>query len=1058
MSNDRGVFRLGAYRRAQVEGQGVDLDDVWVPPAPIATSNASYMVGGLMNEWNSGNASDISSQTDKITYSSSTTSRLPGANLDNPMYGGVGMSSLLAMYSGGGPNVPGLNPNETNVRKLTYSSETFALLPSASGLKCEPKESTQGVGDASNFGYFFGATLSGTASYTQKFTFAYESSSRVPGADLPYSFYGATAAGDQEKAYVTGGSTGPWSSFKTNVTKFTYSGETMADVPGLRLSDDKYKGYGEAAAANSQYIWYAGGSQTSPQGGAIKGQTTVSRIDMSADTIQESLPSTQLTYPTFKHGGVDNGSDGYFAGGNSWNGPSPGGPYSSANKLTFSNGTMAATPGANLTQAKSLMQTAGPRQYSTPSPAPGGSPYRWRDGFKEDDLKKGYYSGGSSNGYSTVTQKVDYATDQTSLVPGGYLPDSGGQFAGVNSNSVKTIMTGGEPSGDPFMQFVYATETASNISGSMPGKRTRNNDMGYGTETAGYVTGGEKEPSSPAAYYSSTQKIEFATDTASEVPGANSNWTMRYAGAFGNVDHTLGYVVGGQNFPSGPSISRIQKMTYSTETMANTPANMQNGYFNLGTTSGPDAGYIYSKQEYPGWTSNGAIEKFVYATDSRTTVPQPTYYPRYGANGTGNSTNGYYGGGAGAPSPSDNYRRLLKLNFSTGVGQDMPSSLFPYNEGVYRSAAGSAVSRKKSPKGAPVPTPTPGYDPGNYELAAGVPNHGYYMGGNGPNQYGSTNSMKMNFATDTLSTGVQLSEKYRSGTQGSGGKTASSPSHAYVIQGLAPSNTGNTYVRKIQYSNDTGSNAPNTPSQPSWGSAIAGRTTNLYKAGGHDHANIPLQTRTGILKLTYASDTWNQISQGNAGYSNPSGWPRQSFASGGTQEYALWSQSSPNDYRSSISKFTYATDTGVMNIPGATYPNTEQTLQVGNSNDTHWYMARGNTPSGPFQSKISKFTFSTDTWEFGTLTDSTYDYGSATGSAAINNGMFAGYWAGGHYDQQDATSTMKLTYSSETVAKGPNIPSGRYSPSASSGGGGAEFTGTSVQEWGNGGTRVPNVV
>ncbi len=113
----------------------------------------------------------------------------------------------------------------------------------------------------------------------------------------------------------------------------------MADVPGLRLSDDKYKGYGEAAAANSQYIWYAGGSQTTPQGGAIKGQTTVSRIDMSADTIQESLPSTQLTYPTFKHGGVDNGSDGYFAGGNSWNNPGPagpGGPYSSANKLTFS--------------------------------------------------------------------------------------------------------------------------------------------------------------------------------------------------------------------------------------------------------------------------------------------------------------------------------------------------------------------------------------------------------------------------------------------------------------------------------------------------------------------------------------------------------------------------------------------------------------------------------------------------------------------------------------------------------------------------------------------------
>ena len=243
MSNDRGVFRLGAYRRAQVEGQGVDLDDVWVPPAPVATSDVSYMVGGLMNEWNSTNsASSVSSQTDKITYSSSTTSRLPGANLDNAMYGGVGMSSLLAMYSGGGPNVPGLNPNQTNVRKLTYASETFALLPSASGFKAEPKEGTQGVGDASNFGYWFGGVnaMDGSprTSYTQKFTFSYEASARVPSANLPYEAFGATAAGDQKNAYVTGGENGGWSNFRTNVTKFTYSGETMADVPGLRLSDD----------------------------------------------------------------------------------------------------------------------------------------------------------------------------------------------------------------------------------------------------------------------------------------------------------------------------------------------------------------------------------------------------------------------------------------------------------------------------------------------------------------------------------------------------------------------------------------------------------------------------------------------------------------------------------------------------------------------------------------------------------------------------------------------------------------------------------------------------
>jgi len=154
MAENRGVFRLRTLRTENVQGDGVAVTDVWSPPAPIATADASYMVGGLMNSYNTSNtASDISSQTDKITYATSTTSRLPGSNLTNSMYGGVGMSSLLAMYSGGGPNVPGLNPLQSNVQKLTYATGSWALLPHAvSGLKCEPKEATQGVGDGINVG------------------------------------------------------------------------------------------------------------------------------------------------------------------------------------------------------------------------------------------------------------------------------------------------------------------------------------------------------------------------------------------------------------------------------------------------------------------------------------------------------------------------------------------------------------------------------------------------------------------------------------------------------------------------------------------------------------------------------------------------------------------------------------------------------------------------------------------------------------------------------------------------------------------------------------------
>ena len=1031
MSNDRGVFTLGAYRRAQVEGQGVNLNDVWLP---LEISKYGYMGGGV-------NSPDTNSTAlDKITFDIDTVARTPSTDLlETITSAGTFTSSSAGYLVAGYTGSPANDTAVSTVRKLTYATEVFSTASPGYGPGPAPPGGgaygLMGAASSTN-GYIAGGRVGpslGANNRTRKMSFASETWDTFGTQMTSNMLNMGDVIGNQDAGYWCGGSQGGLS----RMHKLTYSTETASTAGNLPVTPSSGARYNSAGVSNATQGYLATGQGTPGPNPTSK----IQKVTFATDTAVV-IPSQFPVSITNAHG-TGNISNGYIGGG--------AGFYSSVWKFDMSTETVS-------TLSSSLSTAAyGKFAVSVTDKATKANTEleRWTDGFKEDDLKAGYYQGGGNPSSNSASQKIDFITDQTSLVPGGGLPQNGSAFAGVNSNSTKTIISGGEPGGENFIKFVYSTETSSNLTGSMPSRRWLNNDMGYGTESVGYVTGGMSEPSNPGFYHSDTQKIEYSTDTSALVPGADAHQPLREMGAFGNIDHTLGYIVGGITKSPTNAVSRVQKMTYSTETIANTPANMPNNYFNLGTTTGPDAGYIYSKQEYPGYDANGSVQKFVYATDSMTSVPQPSYYPSYGANGTGNSTNGYYGGGRGGP--THRYTNIFKLNFSTGILQQSPSS-FSLPSGVYRSAASSSQARKKSPKGAPAPTPTPGYDPGNYELAAGVPNHGYYMGGNGPNDYGNTNSMKMNFATDTLSTGVQLSEKYRSGGQGSGGKTASSPSHAYVIQGRAPSNTGNTYVRKIQYSNDTGSNAPNTPSQPSWGSAIAGRTTNLYKAGGHDHANIPLQTRTGILKLTYSNDTWNQISQGNAGYSNPSGWPRQSFASGGTQEYALWSQSSPNDYRSSISKFTYATDTGVMNIPGATYPNTEQTLQVGNSNDTHWYMARGNTPSGPFQSKISKFTFSTDTWEFGTLTDSTYDYGSTTGSASINNGMFAGYWAGGHKDQQDATSTMKLTYSSETVAKGPNIPSGRYSPSADNGGGGNMFTGTSVQEWGNGGTRVPNVV
>ena len=1017
MAENRGVFRLRTLRRENVQGDGVPVTDAWVPPAPIATSNASYMVGGLMNEWNSGSASDVSSQTDKITYSSSTTSRLPGGNLDNPMYGGVGMSSLLAMYSGGGPNVPGLNPNETNVRKLTYASETWALLPHATaGLKCEPKESTQGVGDASNFGYFFGATLSGTASYTQKFTFAYESSSRVPSADLPYSFYGATAAGTQDKAYVTGGSTGPWSSFKTNVTKFTYSGETMADVPGLRLSDDKYKGYGEAAAANTQYIWYAGGSQTSPQGGAIKGQTTVSRIDMSADTIQESLPSTQLTYPTFKHGGVDNGSDGYFAGGNSWNNAAPagpGGPYTSANKLTFSNGTMAATPGANLTQAKSLMQTAGPRQYSTPSPAPGGSPYRWVDNLDPGTLNNGYWSGGAGpGGNSRNTDQVSFNSDLRSLLPSGDLPNPSNGFAGVLADTTKVLLTGGEPGGgdNNIQKFTYSTKTASLLPNAYPtNRRTYQNDMhSLVTPSLGYVVAGKND--SPNSYMSSTDKVSFATETSSAVPGANYSWAANWMGSWGNVDMANGYALGG--FRDGqPGASTINKLTYATETLSNIPATLgvPNGTFQISAMSSATKGYLDGGRKYPGYGAIPAdVMRFTFATDTMGNAGEPSYggsHRFFNANATGTSTHGYSGGGQATSYPN-RFSQVRKLSFTSETYSILPATgSFHPGGGHYRSGAHSPVSNAKPLISEPTSTPT---SDKFYSYSAAA--RGYYTGGPAPGAPSGnyvSNSERLDFSSDTFTVLPGMTVQNVSGSPYTlfRGASSTSSTNGYLLGG---SGGGGSYyyssIWKSTYASETTAKIPSNLSGTRYMHVAAGTTNKGYALGG----NRP-GIKSTVDKITYSNDSVSNI--GNM----PDSRQRGGAASSPTALYA-----SQSYYRTNFVKVTFASDT-IADIPSVNTPNPGASPSgyygyaqiAGTGNKTQGYFGGGvwATP-GSANSLLWKMTYSTDTLSSAPNLTGSKNYVRNTGDNA------KGYFIGGSNPGPVATTT-KFPFSTETFSTIP---------------------------------------
>ena len=1043
--SSRGVFGLENIRGRQREGTWVPLPSVWTQPY---LDDAGYFAGGESG------VPDVS-RIDKIAYSTDTKSTLT-SNISAPLRHMGSSSSPTAGYTMGGYN-SSTTSRTSKIDKLTYATQTTSLVP---GNFSDTSTYAGAGGGSTTAGYLLQGS-SPMVSYVRKITYATETiellPGRVPNPVGNNAKMGSTGNGNTF-LYVIGGSDGSGSEVK----KLTYSNDSVSNIPNMPQPGSLNRAQKPGCASSTEAAYIVGGSNPY--------NNRIDKITFSNDTCSYASMNSTVPVPAGRINVAGTGlpSAGYFAGGTE---------TSIVEKITYSTNSIARIPALDLTSGVSGATGFGAKGDNHESPVA----TRWKDGWK-GTYDGGYWAGGQStapggwpapgNEYRSSIFKVNFSTDVGEISP-SKLPKTIGSFHYVVADDVNGYLIGGDPSPDQeVIRVSMVSDTASLLPNASPSTRIRdNNDMGitYG-KLYGYGQGGNNETLSPDEGTSSTAKFTFATETSGDAPSAKWSGSPApriYVSSVGNLT-SHGYFTGGMTYKqSQPEYGKsdIAKMTYATETISEIPANLNGSFFYSATMSSETAGYITSNQYLPSWGANQQMNKITFATDTQSLLGAASSPEKSQSNGTGNGSAGYVGGGYRSTPASSFMTQVYKLDYATETAMTLIDSNWQGDSGtrgLYRGGAFGPLSAGRAAGGAPTPTPTSGYDPGNYELAPGIPNHGYYMGGNPASSMGNTNSMKMSFATDTLSTGVQLSEKYSTGGYG-GGKMASSPSHAYAVYGRNPNGpggeTGNTWVRKVQYSNDTATNAPYATNEPSYAGFVAGTTTKLYYAGGIDNSNVPLGTRTNIRKLTYSTDSWATTPQSSANYSNPSGWPRNGSTSGGTPEYMLMGPSiSANDYKTTIAKFTYATDTGIMSIPGVNGDN-GQAYAVGNSNDTHWYMARGQTmPGYGKQTNIGKFTFATNTYESAALVDTTNDYNGQNGTGAVNNGMIAGYWAGAHYDQQDATSTLKVTYSTDTVTRGPNIPSGRYSPSASSGGGGNAFSGTTVQEFGVGGTRVPNVV
>jgi len=284
MADTRGVFRLKTVRNDILNGEFVTPDEAFfgVPQ-------------GFDTGYNTGGATPGAvSITDKTTYTTDTTARVPGANINTGDRKGLkGCGSATAGYYGGG------FPASDTVNKMPYSTETMATLPGT-------LNAARGYLSAcsSDLAGYWSGGAPGSNSSTDKCTFSTDTVSRAPGADLSVARAFVNASGNTQIGFIGGGFLSP--NYYSTMDKLSFSGDTVAQAPAASMTDacEDYN-----ASANGFFGYFAGGFGP--------GSTVHSRVDKCNFVVDTTarIPGADLTQQVFKQGQTGTALAGYLSGG-----------------------------------------------------------------------------------------------------------------------------------------------------------------------------------------------------------------------------------------------------------------------------------------------------------------------------------------------------------------------------------------------------------------------------------------------------------------------------------------------------------------------------------------------------------------------------------------------------------------------------------------------------------------------------------------------------------------------------------------------------------------------
>ena len=799
---------------------------------------------------------------------------------------------------------------------------------------------------------------------------------------------------------------------------------------------------------------------------------------------------------------------GYFGGGS----PGPG-DMSTVDKTTFTSDTTARVPGANLGLGRDRLAATGSQthgyfgggltsavsimdkiDYSTDTTAvvPGANLVTARyDHVATGNKDAGYFAGGSPGSLTTI-EKTTYSTDTTATLPSSAnLSRTPALDMSAVGNNTHGYFAGGyktsETSYSLIDRITYASDTTAALPSNADLSSGRRAFAATGNSTDGYITGGLPGPFN---YVTIVDKITYSSETTARVPTANLSETRYLHAATGNSSN--GYIGGG----SGPK-SSIDKITYSNDTTSALPSgaylSRQRRYLaatgprtnalsdiapapsssairyidNISGT--PDVGYFGGGSPGP----YSIMDKTNFSNDTTAAVPGANLSsPRADSAATGNSTNGYFGGGSTSTrmdkvtystdttvyTPGANLNVVRSIHAATGTGDagyfgggfpgPTPAGLITVEKTTYSNdttatlpATGNLSQARRCT--AAVGNPSAGYFGGGYVFpdpvstmdkitystdtiaalpganipsvdgrsenkATGNSTHGYF--GGGVDEFPTTAMDKITYSTDTIAAvpGARLSA--RRNEIGATGNLDS----GYFTGGYTPSNSSRTTIsEKVTYSTDTISTAPS-----------AGLTVARDEVSASSPIANAVPTTSPPVSTPSPSISGLPVTSPNVGY----------FGGGGPGPF------------STMDKTNFTNDTTAA-VPGANLTAANSYLSA-TGNGLAGYFSLGSSPSPSYIVSVDKVTYSTDTTA---VLPSAANMQSDRNRAAATGNSDAGYFGGGFPGPSPAGSTAidKLSYSFETTVQvpGASFPVGHRDFSA---------TGNQTHGYFGGGGPSPN--